>query len=114
MLGGSSGLNALVLDRGASAEYDSWNSFAANQGWTWSGLLPYMKKSETYSLEPKNPYPGISEHEAEKTRRDLPRVDGFSGPINVSISICLVFDSDVYCILGLLYIILLRHRPTDG
>ena len=114
MLGGSSGINTLVWGRGSSAEYDAWNSFAANQGWTWSGLLPYMKKSETFSLEPKNPYPGISEQDAEKARQDLPRVDGFSGPINVSIINCLVLESDVDCILGLLYIVLLRHRPTDG
>ena len=85
MLGGSSGINSFVWGRGSSAEYDSWNSFAENQGWTWSGLLPYMKKSETYSLEPKNPFPGISEQEAEKTLQDLPHVSGLSGPINVSI-----------------------------
>ena len=114
MLGGTSGINTLVWGRGSSAEYDSWNSFAANQGWTWASLLPYMKKSETLSLVSSNPYPGISEQQAEKTQQDLPRVDGFSGPINVSIINYLVLESNVDCILGLLYTILLRHRPTDG
>lgn len=107
MLGGTSGINDLVWDRGSSAEYDSWNSFAPNRGWTWLGLLPYMKKSETYALKPKNPYPGILEQEAEKMQHDLSCVDGFSGPINVSTTNCVVLDSDVDYVLGLPYIILL-------
>ena len=107
MLGGSSGLNVMVWDRASSAEYDSWNSFAANQGWTWSGLLPYMQKTESYALEPANPYPGISEQDAQKLQQDLPHMDGFAGPINVSSIGCLVLESDMDCILGFLYIILL-------
>ncbi|EKM50915.1 uncharacterized protein PHACADRAFT_212832 [Phanerochaete carnosa HHB-10118-sp] len=84
MLGGSSGINSMAWCRASSAEYDSWDSFAPNQGWTWSGLLPVMKKTETLSLLPRNPYPGISQQAAEKTLADLTHVDGFSGPINAS------------------------------
>lgn len=84
MLGGSSAINGMAWDRGSSPEYDSWNSFAPDAEWTWDDMLPYLKKAESYSLQPPNPYPGISSQASKSTAEDLARVDGFSGPIVAS------------------------------
>ncbi|KAL4792332.1 hypothetical protein BDV19DRAFT_368594 [Aspergillus venezuelensis] len=48
VVGGSSLLNRMVLDRGSSADYDRWRELG-NEGWGWSDLLPYFKKSETFT-----------------------------------------------------------------
>ncbi|WP_025858316.1 GMC family oxidoreductase [Pseudomonas sp. CHM02] len=44
-LGGSSAINGLVYMRGNSHDYDSWRD-EGNEGWGWSDVLPYFKKSE--------------------------------------------------------------------
>lgn len=45
MLGGSSGINAMVYTRGVPSDYDAW---AANgcSGWSYRELLPYFKRAE--------------------------------------------------------------------
>ncbi|KAG9018036.1 hypothetical protein FRB90_012539 [Tulasnella sp. 427] len=45
ILGGSSALNYMAFDRGSKAEYDAWTKFGGSD-WSWSGLLPYIKKAE--------------------------------------------------------------------
>lgn len=44
-LGGSSSINGLVYMRGNSHDYDTWRD-EGNEGWGWSDVLPYFKKSE--------------------------------------------------------------------
>lgn len=44
-LGGSSAINGLVYMRGNSYDYDAWRD-EGNEGWGWSDVLPYFKKSE--------------------------------------------------------------------
>lgn len=44
-LGGSSSINGLVYMRGNSHDYDAWRD-EGNEGWGWSDVLPYFKKSE--------------------------------------------------------------------
>ena len=83
MLGGSSGINGMAWVRASSHEYDAWAEFAPALDWNWDGLLPFFKKSETLATVPQNPYPGITEEESQHATQDLPRVDGFSGPISV-------------------------------
>jgi choline dehydrogenase len=46
--GGSSLLNAMGHQRGAAKAYDRWNALGAT-GWTHERLLPFHKRSETYS-----------------------------------------------------------------
>ncbi|KAL4967505.1 GMC family oxidoreductase [Aspergillus stella-maris] len=48
VVGGSSLLNRMVFDRGSSADYDRWRELG-NEGLGWSDLLPYFKKSETFT-----------------------------------------------------------------
>ncbi|OSD07663.1 GMC oxidoreductase [Trametes coccinea BRFM310] len=91
MVGGSSGINGMAWGRASSVEYDAFSAFASSSNWSWSGLLPYMRKSETFCLVPNNSYPGISEEAAEKAQSDFQHVDGFSGPIVASHN-SLVFD----------------------
>ncbi|OBZ74349.1 Oxygen-dependent choline dehydrogenase [Grifola frondosa] len=81
MIGGSSGINGLAWNRASAVEYDAWSEFAPQSHWTWSGILPFLKEAETFALSPSNPYPGITQEQRQETLRDLPSVDGFSGPI---------------------------------
>ena len=45
MLGGSSGLNAMVYIRGHRSDYDHWAALG-NTGWSYDDVLPYFKHSE--------------------------------------------------------------------
>ena len=48
VLGGSSALNAMVYIRGHAKDYDRWHEEGA-VGWNYQNVLPYFKRSETYS-----------------------------------------------------------------
>ncbi|KAH7311455.1 hypothetical protein B0I35DRAFT_514229 [Stachybotrys elegans] len=48
VVGGSSKLNAMVLQRGSQSDYDRWADLG-NEGWDWASLFPYFKKSETFT-----------------------------------------------------------------
>jgi choline dehydrogenase-like flavoprotein len=45
MLGGSSGLNAMIYTRGHPGDYDDWAAQGA-RGWAFADVLPYFKRSE--------------------------------------------------------------------
>lgn len=85
MLGGSSGLNAMAWNRASALEYDAWRKFAADNDWSWRGLLDFFKKSEHVSKSPQDPYPNFSES-TKNMVSELSRVTGLSGPIVVSCS----------------------------
>lgn len=44
LIGGGSGINGMVYDRGRPADYDSWADIIGAEGWNSSNLLPYFKK----------------------------------------------------------------------
>ena len=48
VVGGGTVLNGMAFDRGAAADYDAWDDLG-NEGWSFSELLPWFKKSETFT-----------------------------------------------------------------
>ncbi len=48
VLGGSSSLNAMVYIRGHAKDFDRWHLEGAT-GWDYKSVLPYFKRSESYS-----------------------------------------------------------------
>src|SRR5262249_10867272 len=64
LLGGSSSTNGMMYYRGSRACYDRWHELG-NTGWSFSSLLPYFRKCETW------------EHGASEFHGD-------SGPVHVS------------------------------
>jgi choline dehydrogenase len=47
-VGGGTVVNGMLFHRGAKADYDAWEELGAH-GWGWNDLLPYFKKSETFT-----------------------------------------------------------------
>ncbi|SPH18821.1 Alcohol dehydrogenase [acceptor] [Defluviimonas aquaemixtae] len=47
VLGGSSSINGLLYVRGQPQDYDGWAQMGCT-GWSWDGVLPYFKRSETW------------------------------------------------------------------
>ncbi|KDN65625.1 hypothetical protein CSUB01_11269 [Colletotrichum sublineola] len=50
-IGGSSTVNAMIFDRGMPSNYDAWAALG-NTGWDFKALLPYFKKSESFTPAP--------------------------------------------------------------
>lgn len=48
VLGGSSSINGLLYVRGQPKDYDIWAQMGCT-GWSWDGVLPYFKRSETWN-----------------------------------------------------------------
>lgn len=67
----------MLYTRGHKQDYNNWETLG-NSGWDWNGLLPYHKKSETYTPQqgPNTPANGTVVYD--------PKVHGTSGPIQVS------------------------------
>jgi choline dehydrogenase-like flavoprotein len=56
MLGGSSGINAMMYVRGSEADYDSWAHLVRDEGWNSKSMLKYMKKHEVSHMLRKSEY----------------------------------------------------------
>lgn len=54
IVGGGSAVNVMVWDIGSKRDYDDWASYTGFSEWGWSGIQPYIKKSETFTPPPAN------------------------------------------------------------
>lgn len=48
LLGGTSGINAMVYTRGNRADYDRWETVYGAEDWGWDDVFPYFLKSEDF------------------------------------------------------------------
>ena len=48
-LGGSSSLNGMIYVRGNASDYDHWANELGCEGWSYADVLPFFKKSESFS-----------------------------------------------------------------
>lgn len=76
VVGGGTVLNGMAFDRGAASDYDAWVELG-NEGWGWSDLLPWFKKSETFT-PPEEPFA------TEYNITYDPAVHGTDGPVFAS------------------------------
>ena len=76
-LGGGTLLNGMLWNRGGRADYDDWVQLG-NPGWGWDDMLPYFKKSESYT-----PIQSDAIAEQYSSREDVD-FHGYDGPVNVS------------------------------
>ncbi|KAF2843499.1 GMC oxidoreductase [Patellaria atrata CBS 101060] len=76
VVGGGSAVNAMFLLRGSTEDYDGWVELGA-QGWGWNDLLPYFKKSETFTP------PDQTFADAHNISWDN-SVHGFNGPVQAN------------------------------
>ncbi|KAJ6498249.1 alcohol oxidase [Mycena vulgaris] len=80
VVGGSSAINFIIWQRGAREEYDLWSTaFGNGPKWTFSGLLPYFKKIETWTAPPASP--AVLPVNASSS---LAKAHGEKGPVHIS------------------------------
>ncbi|OJJ05240.1 hypothetical protein ASPVEDRAFT_837287 [Aspergillus versicolor CBS 583.65] len=77
VLGGGSAINGMAFDRGSPGDYDLWAELIEDDAWSWEGLLPYFKKSETFTP------PTEAQQEQLGITFDL-EAHGTSGPVQSS------------------------------
>ncbi|THH26925.1 hypothetical protein EUX98_g7267 [Antrodiella citrinella] len=66
-LGGGSSVNFTVYNRASASDFDDWERKYKNPGWGSDDMLPYLKKVETYQVQPDK------------------ETHGYSGPLSVSL-----------------------------
>ncbi|PKS05490.1 hypothetical protein jhhlp_008868 [Lomentospora prolificans] len=72
--GGTSTINGMTYIRGDGALFDAWEDLG-NPGWNWESMLPYFKKSESYTIP--------TDAQAAAGASYAPEVHGFDGPVRV-------------------------------
>ncbi|KAK0469217.1 alcohol oxidase [Desarmillaria tabescens] len=78
VLGGSSAINGITIQRGSREDYDAWgNAFGNGQEWTYDALLPYFKRYEHWHA------PTLSAT-GDLNSDELSAVHGTDGPISLS------------------------------
>src|SRR3954453_13214081 len=57
LLGGSSSINGMVFVRGQAQDFDTWAQMG-NRGWSYTEVLPFFKRMESYAGEGDNAFRG--------------------------------------------------------
>ncbi|PSK33546.1 Cellobiose dehydrogenase [Elsinoe australis] len=76
-LGGGTLINAFLVNRGDRADYDGWATLG-NDGWDYNSMLPFFKRSETFTPEDQTDQATIYGIGADMDQH------GFDGPQNNS------------------------------
>ncbi|WP_417277072.1 GMC family oxidoreductase [Castellaniella sp.] len=71
ILGGSSSINGLLYIRGQQRDFDDWAAFGA-QGWDYTSVLPFFKRSEGYELGESAFHGGAGELGVSNLKNDHP------------------------------------------
>ncbi|EMC99736.1 hypothetical protein BAUCODRAFT_348294 [Baudoinia panamericana UAMH 10762] len=77
VVGGGSTVNGMFLNRGAAEDYDAWEKLG-NVGWGWKDLLPYFRKSVTFTP------PGEMLQKEYNASWDEDAAYGEQGPVHLS------------------------------
>ena len=67
----------MFFDRGSASDYDAWKTLG-NPGWGFSDLLPYFKKSVTFTP------PSLETAKAYNYSWDIDSAYGGHGPVQLS------------------------------
>ena len=67
LLGGSSSINGMVFVRGQAQDFDTWAQMG-NRGWSYSEVLPFFKRMESYAGEGDVPFAAARARCASPTR----------------------------------------------
>ncbi|MBV9374204.1 MAG: GMC family oxidoreductase N-terminal domain-containing protein, partial [Alphaproteobacteria bacterium] len=57
LLGGSSSINGMVFVRGQAQDFDTWAQMG-NRGWSYTEVLPFFKRMESYAGEGEDAFRG--------------------------------------------------------
>ncbi|CAN5251863.1 GMC family oxidoreductase N-terminal domain-containing protein [soil metagenome] len=74
VMGGCSSINGMIYMRGQARDYDQWRQLG-NEGWGWSDVLPYFRKSEDHYHGADEMHGGGGELRVEKQRLSWPILD---------------------------------------
>lgn len=74
VLGGCSSINGMIYMRGQARDYDIWRQMG-NQGWGWSDVLPYFRKSERFAAGADDLHGGEGELHVQDQRLSWPILD---------------------------------------
>ncbi len=77
VLGGCSSINGLIAIRGQAQDYDEWTEYGGEQ-WSYREVLPWFRKSETFTDDVNPDYHGKSGPiRVDPIRRRHPLIDAF-------------------------------------
>jgi len=72
VLGGSSGINAMLHIRGTAKDYDRWEQEHGCEGWSYSDVLPFFRATETNKNGANDQRGGEGELHVMSREQDLP------------------------------------------
>lgn len=76
-VGGGSLINGMIWNRGNQQSFNAWGD-VGNEGWSWDALLPYFKRTETFTPKYYDNIYGPQPVDPNES------IHGYDGPVQVS------------------------------